>query len=116
MVVASKDTDRSLAWGWQVMQTDILNLVKDITGKDDFNEALEVVLIDYIEQKLHIHREKVVQLESKYGMGFKEFEQKLGRELALSWEHERDYMEWDWALAEIAALQELQQKVRQYGG
>lgn len=37
----------------------------------------------------------------KYGVEFEQFEKQLGRKYNLNWEHEKDYIDWYWALANI---------------
>lgn len=43
-------------------------------------------------------KQKVKRLKKKYGMDFFQFQKQLGKKFNLSWEHEKDYMDWDWAL------------------
>ncbi|MFH0947729.1 MAG: hypothetical protein V1833_01850 [Elusimicrobiota bacterium] len=52
--------------------------------------------------KSSIKYQKVVErLKGKYEMDFDKFEEKLGKKFDLTWEHEKDYIDWDWALTNI---------------
>ncbi|MEW6557211.1 MAG: hypothetical protein AB1349_07645 [Elusimicrobiota bacterium] len=43
----------------------------------------------------------VTSLKKKYNINFIQFEKKLGKDFNLTWEHEKDYIDWDWALTNI---------------
>ncbi len=88
-----------------MVERKLLEVAKELTGRERGEEALAEIVKTYVKHKLEEWQEKVKRFEEKYGMPFEEFEERLGRELDLSWEHERDYMDWDWALTELRRLE-----------
>lgn len=51
-------------------------------------------------------REEINDFEVKYSMSFEEFKAKLGKELELSWEHEKDFFFWEGAKTDLKKLEE----------
>ena len=45
--------------------------------------------------------QKINKFRKKYKMDFFQYEKKLGKNIDLSWAHEKDYIEWDWALSNL---------------
>jgi len=88
------------------MASRMLELAKELTGKRRVEDALATVIKGFIEARISELERKIEFFESKYGMGIKEFYEKLGSEFPLSWEHESDYMDWDLAIAELEDLKE----------
>lgn len=96
------------------MNQELIKLAQDITMQKDPDLALSLTLIGYLEQKIEACEEQIKGFEKKYRMGFKEYEKKLGKELELSYEHEKDYLEWEGAITNLKYFRELRKKVSQY--
>lgn len=79
-------------------ESDLIKLAQEITGRSDSGEALEVTLRSYLEQKIKDYRQDIQVFSDKYGMDFREFKEKLGKEIELTWEHEQDFMLWEEAV------------------
>lgn len=97
------------------MAQEMVKMAQEITMKEAPEEALSIVLKSYLEQKIAEYEEKIRHFEKKYGIGIKEFYEKLGEEFSLSWEHEKDYMDWDWATAGLKYLKEKLEKLETHG-
>lgn len=76
--------------------------------------ALGVSLAGYLDRKIEICEERIKGFEKKYGMKLKEYEKKLGKEFELSYDHEKDYLEWEGFITNLKYFRELRQKVSQY--
>ena len=88
------------------MKPAILELAQELTGQPDPESAMSEVLHAYLQLKIRRCRRLIARLERKYGMGFEEFARRLGVELPLSWEHERDFLAWEEALTNLRYFQE----------
>lgn len=97
-----------------VKQKQLTKLAQEITGKEKLEEALGVVLKSYLEQRIAEYQEVAQRLEHKYDMCFEECAQKLGQELTLSWEHEKDYMDWEEAITNLQYFQEAAEQLKTY--
>jgi hypothetical protein len=93
------------------MKPAILELAQELTGQPDPESAMSEVLHAYLQLKIRRCRRLIARLERKYGMGFEEFERRLGVELPLSWEHERDFLAWEEALTNLRYFQEQAQQL-----
>lgn len=77
-------------------------------------EIKEAVLGEY-EKKLVLNKLIDERLKKKYGMSFEEFEEKnVVTEKGLSWEVEKDSMDWEHAVESIRYLQEKINKIKEY--
>lgn len=78
--------------------------------REDIDEALTFVIREYISQRISECRAEVKKFGEKYGMSFEEYEERLGVDINLSYEHEMDYAMWGALLDEI---EELEKRLRQ---
>jgi len=60
---------------------------------EDSKEALKEVILEWLDSKISKMGEKVRGVERKYGMEFKEFDNRIKRKGA-SFEEEDDWMDW----------------------
>lgn len=97
-----------------MIEQELTKLAQEITGKERPEEALGTALKSYLEQQVEGYQEVIRELEQKYGMSFEEFEKKLGQELTLSWEHERDYMAWEEAVTNLQYFQRVAERLKTY--
>jgi len=95
-------------------QEQLAKLAQEIMGKQNPEEAFGAALKSYLEQRIAEYQEVVRRLEQKYGMNFEEFSKKLGQELPLSWEHEKDYMDWEEAVTNLQYFQEAAEQLKTY--
>ena len=96
------------------MSEELLRVAKEVTAKEKPEEALAIVLKGYIQNRIDECEQKIKNFESKYGVGIKEFYEKLGTGFSLSWECEKDYMDWDWTIAELEELKGAIEKLKTY--
>ena len=76
-------------------------------------EIKDAVLGEY-EKRLVLYRFTDERLKKKYGMSFEEFEEKnMVKEKGLSWEVEKDAMDWEHAVESIRYLQEKINKIKE---
>ena len=87
------------------MTEDILKIAQEITMKKTTEEAVRLMLVEYMDKKVAECREEIQKFERKYGMDFKEYERRLGKEFGLSYEHEMDYARWGARLDELDDLE-----------
>jgi hypothetical protein len=85
---------------------DVAYLARELTGETSEEKAVTVLLKDYITKKIAECEKEIRTFEKRYGMCFADFERKIGEEFELSWEHEKDYLEWEGAITESEALNE----------
>jgi arginyl-tRNA synthetase len=97
------------------MSEELLRVAKEVTAKDKPEEALAAVLKEYIQRRIDKCEQKIKKFESKYSVGIKESYEKLGTDFSLSWECEKDYRDWDWAIAELEELKGTLEKLKTYG-
>lgn len=93
------------------MAEEMLKLAQEVTMKEKPEEALGVVLKGYLERRIAECKGEIKNFESKYDMSFVEFEEKLGKEFGLSYEHEMDYARWG---AKLDELEELEKQLRNF--
>ena len=99
-----------------LMAEEVLKLAQEITMKKTPEEAVKFMLVEYLEKKIAECEGTIRRFERKYGMNMKGFYEKLGVEFDLSWEHEKDYMDWDWAVVELEDLKEKLEKLKVHEG
>lgn len=90
------------------MKSAILELAQELTGQPDPESA--EALQTYLQEKIRRCRRMVARLEKKYKLSFEEFTRRLGGELPLSWEHERDFLEE--ALTNLRCFEERAQQLQ----
>lgn len=88
------------------MAEEMLKLVQEITMKKTPEEAMKLMIREYLEKKIAECKEEIEKFQRKYGMDFKEYERRLGREFSLSYEHEMDYARWGARLDELEDLEQ----------
>jgi len=88
------------------MRAALLDLAQEVTGRPDPDSAVEEALCAYLRQKIRYYRAIKARLERKYGHSFEEFRRRLGADLPLSWEHERDFLAWEEACTNLAYFEE----------
>lgn len=86
---------------------DMAELVCEVTGKETPEEAFEETLRGYLQQKILEYRATIQKLRRKYRMSFEAFKERLGVDLELTWEHEKDYMAWEEAVTNLNYFQEI---------
>jgi len=96
------------------MQEKILELAKEVTGTQDLDKAVAIVLRSYLEQKIAEYKQVVKNLSKKYGVEFDRFKEMLGDQLALTWEHEKDYMDWEEAITNLAYFESALERLKPY--
>ncbi|GBC76338.1 hypothetical protein HRbin07_00537 [bacterium HR07] len=97
------------------MKPAILDLAQEVTGQPDPDSAVEEALYTYVRQKIRRYRQTIARLQKKYGISFEEFRERLGTELPLTWEHERDFLTWEEALTNIRYFEEHLCRLRTHG-
>ena len=93
------------------MKPAILELAQELTGQPNPESAVSEALHAYLQQKIRRCRQTIARLQRKYGMSFEDFARRLGTELTLSWEHERDFLAWEEALTNLRYFQEQAQQL-----
>ncbi len=96
------------------MAEEMLTLTKEITMKESLEDALGIVLKDYLERRLADCKEEIKRYEAKYGMSFEEFEKRIrdkrfNEELEKKYgtiQVENDYFEWGGAVTDLQYLKE----------
>jgi len=81
-----------------VISATILKALTEITGEPRVELAIREIIKDSIEHRIEKIEREIKALEKKYGMNFKEFEQKFQQEQIpnqYSYEIEKDYLEWE---------------------
>lgn len=77
-------------------------------------KEIKAALLSEYEKKIVLYRLIDERLKKKYGMSFKEFEDKnIVKEKGLSWEVEKDAMDWEHAIEGIRHIQEKMKKVKE---
>jgi len=92
------------------MSEELLRVVEEVTGRPR-SEGLREILVSYIERRMEECRKAIRKFEAKYGMSFKEFYERLGRDFPLDWEHERDAFDWEAAITELEELERIRNEI-----
>ena len=95
----------------QVINEELLSITREIIGKEDAEEAMRIVILNFIDRRITECKEKIRSFQRKYGVSLEEFYKNLD----LSWEQEENYMEWDFAVGELEMLEEHKEKLIEYG-
>ena len=53
-------------------------------------------------------------MSEKYGVGFDELKEMLGDRVALTWEHEKDYMDWEEAVTNLEYFELTLERLKAY--
>ena len=85
---------------------EMLELAQEITREKSLERALRQILKVYLERRIKECEEEISELENKYGMAFEEYKEMLGEKFTLSYEHEKDYMNWEASVIEYRFLKE----------
>jgi translation initiation factor 2 alpha subunit (eIF-2alpha) len=96
------------------MREQILNLAQEVTGAQNVDKAVTIALESYLEQKIAEYKQVAKGLIEKYGVGFSEFKEMLGTQLALTWEHEKDYMDWEEAVTNLEYFESTLERLKAY--
>jgi len=94
---------------------EMLALAQEITRKKSPEGALGQVLKGYLERRIKECEEEISKFENKYGMPFEDYKEMLGERVTLSYEHEKDYMDWGASVIEYRFLKEEKNKLDYYG-
>ena len=94
---------------------EMLALAQEITRKKSLEVALGQVLKGYLERRIEECEEEISEFENKYGMPFEDYKEMLGEKITLSYEHEKDYMDWEASVIEYRFLKEEKNKLDYYG-
>ena len=85
---------------------EMLELAQEITREKSLERALRQILKVYLERRIKECEEEISELENKYGMAFEEYKEMLGEKFTLSYEHEKDYMNWEASVIEYRFLKD----------
>ena len=96
------------------MQEQILKLAQEVTGGQDMDKAVTIALESYLEQKIAEYRQVTKSLSEKYGAEFSKFKEMLGTQLALSWKHEKNYMDWEEAVTNLEYFESALERLKAY--
>ncbi len=94
---------------------EMLALAQEITRKKNPEGALWMVLKGYLERRINECKEEIAKFENKYGMPFEDYKEMLGVKITLSYEHEKDYMNWEASVIEYGFLKDEKNKLDYYG-
>ncbi|MEM2957723.1 MAG: hypothetical protein QW261_05525 [Candidatus Jordarchaeaceae archaeon] len=94
------------------MSQDLIKIIKEVTMRDNVDEALTLVLGRYILQRISECKAGIKRFEEKYNMPFEKYEERLGVDISLSHEHEMDYAMWGALLDELEELEKLLGKLK----
>ncbi|NQE46610.1 hypothetical protein C5S31_11375 [ANME-1 cluster archaeon GoMg2] len=94
---------------------EMLALAQEITRKKSPEVALRLVLEGYLERRIEECEDEISKFENKYGMSFEDYKEMLGEKFTLSYEHEKDYMDWEASVIEYKFLKEEKNKLDYYG-
>jgi len=86
------------------------NILRRLTGQSRPDVALSMVIKDVVRLRMEAARSVIHVCEQKYHLSFKEFETQwqAGQiPKAYSYDVEKDYQEWEAAITDLAALEEL---------
>jgi len=93
-------------------EQELQKIAQWMTGEDNPLQAMQAVLAEYAEGVIASYRGTLEKMERKYGLDFGEFQRRLGESLPLSWEHERDYMEWEEAVTNLPEYQRIASQLK----
>ncbi len=77
---------------------DIYNALVESFGKDALKEKIDGILLSAIENRIEYYTREILKFEEKYGVSFKEFEEKWNEEKIEnrhSHEIEGDFIDWE---------------------
>lgn len=94
---------------------EMLALAQEITRKKSPEGAIGQVLKGYLERRIKECEEEISRFENKYGTTFADYKEMLGEKIALSYEHEKDYMNWEASVIEYRFLKDKKNKLDYYG-
>ena len=94
---------------------EMLELAQEITRKKSPEGALGQVLKEYLERRLKECQEEILNFENKYGMTFEDYKERLGNTITLSYEHEKDYLNWEASVIEYRFFIIEKNKLDYYG-
>lgn len=87
---------------------DLVEALKLLERSKPTEEALKGLIIHEVERRICRYRLMAKVFESKYKMGFREFdEQDVVEKLGHTWDVERDYFDWDLATTELESLEKI---------
>ncbi|MFQ6119423.1 MAG: hypothetical protein ACE5KE_06005 [Methanosarcinales archaeon] len=93
------------------MASEIYKIAQEVTHKSTPEKAVSYALTFYIQQKIKEYELKIKILKEKYHTDFEDFKEKLGTKFDLSWEHEKDYMDWEEAITNIKYFKQVLKKL-----
>lgn len=93
----------------------MIQMAQEITGRKKPEEALSQVLESYLKTRINECEQEISRFQKKYKMDFEKFKAKLGKQIPLSYEHEKDYMNWEAAMTEYKFLKSKFKKLKAYG-
>ena len=76
------------------MNSGVMDAIKIFYPLKDPKESLNLVVLEWLDFKVSELEEKVMAFERKYGMEFKEFDEKIKKEGA-SFDEENDWIDWE---------------------
>ena len=102
----------SMATETLVIPKPAYNVLRRLTGESRPDVALSLALKDLVRLRLEAARVRIAAFEQKYGMAFAAFQEawEAGKiSEAYSYSVEKDDLEWEAAVTDVAALEELNQ-------
>lgn len=77
---------------------------------DDSQEALNKVVLEWLDGRMSRLEQRIMEFERKYGMEFKEFDDKV-RKGDISFEEEDDWIDWSDSIELLASLKNYRREV-----
>jgi hypothetical protein len=88
------------------------NILRRLTGQSRPEIALSLAIKDLVRLRMNEALSRITKYEAKYGMAFSDFEEACARgkiQNPFSYEVEKDEREWEAAVTDQAALEEIMQ-------
>ena len=85
---------------------EMLELAQEITREKSLEGALGQILKGYLERRLKECEEEIRKFKNRDGMGFEDYKEMLGEKITLSYEHEKEYMNWEASMIEYRFLKD----------
>lgn len=95
-------------------QEQLNRLATEVTGEEQPEKAFSLTLESFLRRKMDQYRGTIDRLYAKYGLSFDAFTEKLGDELSLTWEHERDFMAWEEAVTNLPYFEKKLEQLKAY--
>ncbi|KPV63124.1 MAG: hypothetical protein AOA65_1436 [Candidatus Bathyarchaeota archaeon BA1] len=85
----------------------IVEVLKEMERTKPLEQKFRELIIREVEGRILRYEMMIEFFESKYGMGFKDFDERgIVEKLGHTWDVERDYFDWEMAVTELEYLKE----------